>query len=287
MRFQWVQRSVLPGFGLTMGITIVYLGLIVLIPLVALFLRLNGMNAADFWRTISHPDVIAALKLTFGLSFLAASINAVFGFIVAWVLIRYTFPLKRLMDAMVDLPFALPTAVSGIALTELYTKTGWIGRWLPYEVSYTNWGIMIALVFIGLPFVVRTVQPALLEMEKELEEVSASLGAGRLQTFRYVIFPTVRPALVTGFSLAFARALGEYGSVIFIAGNQQGKPVVVSRLIMVNLEQFKYQEAISIAFLMLVVSFLLILVINLVQVWGSWRFSKTTGGKTAQTNLSK
>ena len=278
MRFQWVQRSVLPGFGLTMGITVVYLGLVVLIPLVALFLRLNGMNAADFWRTISHEEVISALKLTFGLSFLAAAINAVFGFIVAWVLIRYTFPLKRLMDAMVDLPFALPTAVSGIALTELYTKDGWVGRWLPYQLSYTNWGIMIALIFIGLPFVVRTVQPALLEMEKELEEVSASLGAGRLQTFRYIIFPTIRPALITGFSLAFARALGEYGSVVFIAGNQQGK-VVVSRLIMVNLEQFKYQEAISIAFLMLVVSFFLILVINLVQVWGSWKYSKSHDGK--------
>lgn len=272
MRSRWVQRSVLPGFGITMGITVVYLSLIVLIPLVALFLRLQGMGFSDFWKTISDEVVISALKLTFGASFAAAIVNAVFGFIVAWVLTRYTFPGKKIMDAMVDLPFALPTAVSGIALTALYMKDGWIGRFLPYEIAYTNWGIMIALIFIGLPFVVRAVQPALLEMEKELEEVSASLGAGRLQTFWLVIFPTVRPALITGFALAFARALGEYGSVIFISGNRLGESTVVSKLIMVKLDQYQFQEAIAIAFLMLVSSFLILLLINLTQVWSNRRY---------------
>lgn len=255
-----------------MGITVVYLSLIVLIPLVALFLRLQGMGFSDFWKTISDEVVISALKLTFGASFAAAIVNAVFGFIVAWVLTRYTFPGKKIMDAMVDLPFALPTAVSGIALTALYMKDGWIGRFLPYEIAYTNWGIMIALIFIGLPFVVRAVQPALLEMEKELEEVSASLGAGRLQTFWLVIFPTVRPALITGFALAFARALGEYGSVIFISGNRLGESTVVSKLIMVKLDQYQFQEAIAIAFLMLVSSFLILLLINLTQVWSNRRY---------------
>ena len=274
MRFQLVQRSVLPGFGLTMGFTVVYLSLIVLIPLAALLMRLQGMEFADFWGTVTHEDVRAALRLTFGASLAAAAVNVVFGFIVAWVLTRYDFPGRRLMDAMVDLPFALPTAVSGIALNELYLKTGWIGQFLPYELARTNWGIMIALVFIGLPFVVRTVQPAIMEMEKELEEVAASLGANRWQTFWKVIFPTIRPALVTGFSLAFARALGEYGSVIFIAGNQLGVTTVISRLIMMKLEQFRYQEAIAIAFLMLVASFLMLLLINLSQVWSNRRFLK-------------
>lgn len=274
MRNFWVKRSVLPGFGITMGTTVVYLGLIVLIPLVALFLRLSGMTAADFWRTITNEDVLAALRLTFGTSLAAAGVNVVFGFIVAWVLTRYEFPGRRLMDAMVDLPFALPTAVSGIALTALYAKDGWIGRFLPYELAFTSWGIIIAMIFIGLPFVVRTVQPALLEMEKELEEVSASLGATRMQTFWKVIFPTVRPALVTGFSLAFARALGEYGSVIFIAGNHTGKTTVISKMIWNKLEAFKMQEAIAIAFLMLVTSFLLLLFINLTQVWSNRRLLK-------------
>ncbi len=274
MRFQWVHRSVLPGFGLTMGMTVVYLSMIVLIPLAALFLRLRGMNLHDFWRTVTDPNVLAALQLTFGASLAAALLNAVFGFVVAWVLTRYTFPGRWLLDAMVDLPFALPTAVSGIVLTALYTKDGWIGRFLPFEISYTNWGIIVAMVFIGLPFVVRTLQPALLAMEKELEEVSASLGANRLQTFWLVIFPTVRPALVTGFALAFARALGEYGSVVFISGNQLGKTAVVSKLIMVKLDQYQYQEAIAIAFLMLVTSFALLLLINLSQVWANRRFLK-------------
>ena len=257
-----------------MGFTVVYLGLIVLIPLAALLMRLHGMEFADFWSTITHEDVKAALLLTFGASLAAAAVNVVFGLIVAWVLTRYEFYGRRLMDAMVDLPFALPTAVSGIALNELYLKTGWIGQFLPYELARTNWGIMIALIFIGLPFVVRTVQPAIMEMEKELEEVAASLGASRWQTFWKVIFPTIRPALVTGFSLAFARALGEYGSVIFIAGNRIGETTVVSRLIMIKLYQFKYQEAVAIAFLMLVASFLVLLLINLSQVWSNRRFLK-------------
>ena len=274
MRFSWVQRSVLPGFGLTMGTTVVYLGLVVLIPLAALLMRLHGMKFADFWATIMDINVRAALQLTFSASLAAACINVVFGFIVAWVLTRYEFPGRQLMDAMVDLPFALPTAVSGIALNALYIKTGWIGQFLPYELARTNWGIMIALIFIGLPFVVRTVQPAIMEMEKELEEVAASLGASRWQTFWKVIFPTIRPALVTGFSLAFARALGEYGSVIFIAGNQVGKTTIISRLIIVKLEQDRFQEAISIAFLMLVVSFIMLLIINLTQVWSNRRFLK-------------
>lgn len=257
-----------------MGTTVVYLGLIVLIPLVALFMRLHEMSFADFWRTISHEDVVAALKLTFSISFAAAVVNVVFGSIVAWVLTRYEFPCKRIVDAMVDLPFALPTAVSGIALTALYRQDGLIGRFMPFEISYTNWGIGVALVFIGLPFVVRAVQPALMEMEKELEEVSASLGANRWQTFWLVIFPTIRPAVVTGFVLAFARALGEYGSVVFIAGNQLGKPTVISKLIMNKLDYFRYDEAIAIAFVMLVVSFALMLLINLTQVLSNRRFLK-------------
>ncbi len=257
-----------------MGTTVVYLGLVVLIPLAALLMRLQGMKFADFWSTITNEEVLAALQLTFGASLAAALVNVVFGFIVAWVLTRYEFPGRRLMDAMVDLPFALPTAVSGIALNALYLKTGWIGQFLPYELARTNWGIMIALVFIGLPFVVRTVQPAIMDMEKELEEVAASLGASRWQTFWKVVFPTIRPALVTGFSLAFARALGEYGSVIFIAGNQIGKTTVISRLIMIKLEQYRFQEAISIAFLMLVVSFIMLLLINLTQVFSNRRFLK-------------
>ncbi|MGL6193337.1 MAG: sulfate ABC transporter permease subunit CysT [Thermoguttaceae bacterium] len=271
MKKIWVKRSVLPGFGVTMGITVVYLGLIVLIPLVALFLRLQGMTFSSFWQTITNSEVIDALKLTFGASLAAATVNVVFGFIVAWVLTRYTFPFKRIMDAMVDLPFALPTAVSGIALTALYRKDGWIGSWLPYELVFTNWGIMIALIFIGLPFVVRTVEPALLEMEKELEEVSASLGATRMQTFWQVIFPTIRPAVVTGFALAFARALGEYGSVIFIAGNQLGKTTVVSALIVRKLANYQDEEAIAIALVMLVIAFLLLFLINLSQVWSNSR----------------
>ena len=274
MRFQWVQRSVLPGFGLTMGITVTYLSLVVLIPLAALLMRLQGMKFADFRSTITDENVRAALQLTFGASLAAASVNVVFGFIVAWVLTRYEFPGRRLMDAMVDLPFALPTAVSGIALKELYLKTGWVGQFLPYEIAFTNWGIMIALIFIGLPFVVRTVQPAIMEMEKELEEVAASLGATRWQTFWKVIFPTIRPALVTGFSLAFARAVGEYGSVIFISGNRLGETKVVSYLIVNKLAQDRFQEAVAIAFLMLVVSFLMLLLINLYQVWSNRKFLK-------------
>jgi len=257
-----------------MGITVVYLGLIVLIPLAALLMRLHGMKFADFWNIITDENVRAALQLTFTASLAAAAVNVVFGLIVAWVLTRYEFPGRRLMDAMVDLPFALPTAVSGIALNALYIKHGWIGQFLPYELARTNWGIMIALIFIGLPFVVRTVQPAIMEMEKELEEVSASLGANRWQTFWMVIFPTIRPALVTGFSLAFARALGEYGSVIFIAGSGSGVTTVISKLIMDKLAGHHFEEAVAIAFLMLVVSFITLLLINLTQVWSNRRFLK-------------
>ncbi len=269
------RRHVLPGFGLTLGFTMSYLSLIVLIPLAGLFLRFSGVHFDQFLKTMSDPRVLASFRLTFGVSLMAALTNAFFGFLVAWVLVRYKFPGRRVIDAMVDLPFALPTAVSGITLTALYAPNGWIGSWLPFQVSYTAVGIYIAMTFIGVPFVVRSMQPAISDVEKELEEVAASLGASRWQTFRLVIFPTVCPALLAGFTMAFARAIGEYGSVVFIAGNMQGKTEIAPLLIFYKLGEYDYLGATTIAVSMLVVSFALLLLINLIQLWGSRRKGET------------
>ncbi|MDR3412428.1 MAG: sulfate ABC transporter permease subunit CysT [Formivibrio sp.] len=264
------KSSVLPGFNLSLGYTIFYLGLIVLVPLSALIFKTAGLSWADFWQTVSNPRVVASYRLTFGASLIAAGINIVFGLLVAWVLVRYSFPGKRLIDAMVDLPFALPTAVAGIALATLYAPNGWIGQWLEplgIKVAFTPLGVVLALTFISLPFVVRTVQPVLEDMEIELEEAASSLGASRLQIFSKVILPTVWPALLTGFTLAFARAIGEYGSVVFIAGNMPMVSEITPLLIIAKLEQFDYLGATAIALVMLVASFVLLLVINLLQWW--------------------
>ncbi len=263
-------RRVLPGFHLAMGFTVLYLSLIVLLPLSALFFKTLSMSWEAFWNTVSAPRVVAAYRLTFGASLVAATVNAVFGGVLAWVLVRYQFTGKRLLDALIDLPFALPTAVAGIALTALYASNGWIGRFLaPYDIkiAFTPFGIGVALVFIGLPFVVRTLQPVLEESERELEEASACLGATRWQTFVHVIFPTILPALLTGFALAFARALGEYGSVIFIAGNMPMVSEIVPLLIVTKLEQYDYAGATAIAVVMLAASFVMLLTINLLQAW--------------------
>lgn len=264
------RRSVIPGFRLTLGYTVFYLSLIVLIPLATLFLKSASMGWADFWRTVTEPRVLASYRLTFGASLVAALINAVFGFIVAWTLVRYSFPGKRFVDALVDLPFALPTAVSGIALTAIYSQNGWIGRYLEavgIQAAFSPLGVMIALTFIGLPFVVRTLQPALQDLEADVEEASASLGASRFQTLRRVIFPAILPALLTGFALAFARALGEYGSVVFISGNMPMRTEITSLLIITKLEQYDYAGATAIAIVMLVFSFVLLLLINVLQWW--------------------
>ena len=261
------RHSVLPGFSLALGFTVLYLCFIVLIPLSAVFLKTFTVSWDTFVGTVTSPRVVASYRITFGASLFAALVNAVFGLLVAWVLVRYRFPGKRFIDALVDLPFALPTAVAGIALTSLYAANGWIGKWLPFKVSYTPLGIFIALTFIGLPFVVRTVQPVLEDLQRELEEAAATLGASRLQTFAYVIFPALMPALLTGFALAFARALGEYGSVIFIAGNMPMISEITSLLIITKLEQYDYAGATSIAVVMLVAAFALLLLINLLQAW--------------------
>ena len=257
---------------MTMGLTIAYLSLIVLLPLAALCLKAAGVDFHEFWEKATDPRVMASYKLTFGASCIAACINAVFGFIVAWVLVRYTFPGKKLIDAMVDLPFALPTAVSGIALMAIYSERGWIGQWLDslgIQVAYHPVGIMVALTFIGLPFVVRTLQPALKDLDPELEEAAASLGADRFQTFFRVILPSIVPALLTGFALAFARGLGEYGSVVFIAGNMPMKTEIAPLMIVTKLEQYDYSGATAIAVVMLVASFVMLLVINLLQRWSA------------------
>jgi sulfate transport system permease protein len=264
------KRNVLPGFGLTMGYTVLYLSLVVLIPLAALVLRSFGSGWHEFVAAATSPRVIAAYKLTFTTSLIAALINAFFGFIVAWTLVRYTVPGKKLIDAMIDLPFALPTAVSGIALTAVYSQNGWIGRYLQplgIKVAFTPLGIVVALVFIGLPFIVRTVQPAIEEIERDTEEAAASLGASRWQSFRRVILPALLPAILTGFTLSFARALGEYGSVVFISGNFPMRTEIASLLIVSKLEQYDVPGAAAIATVMLLVSFLLLLVINALQWW--------------------
>jgi sulfate/thiosulfate transport system permease protein len=278
-RWRFKRRSVLPGFGLTLGLTVLYLSLIVLIPLSGLFLKTATISWHRFWQTVSDPRAIASYKLTFGAAFVGALVNAVFGFVVAWTLVRYRFRGRRLLDAVVDLPFALPTAVSGIALTALYSPNGWIGRLLaPYGIkaAFSPLGVAIALTFIGLPFVVRTLQPAIEDLDGGMEEAAMTLGAGRFQTFRQVIFPFLLPAALTGFAMAFARALGEYGSVVFISGNMPMRTEISSLLIIAKLEQYDYAGATSIAVVMLVASFLLLLAINLLQWWFSRRLGKGT-----------
>jgi sulfate transport system permease protein len=265
------RHSVLPGFDLALGFALLYISLIVLIPLSAAFFKTFTMTWAEFWEATTSPRVMASYRLTFGASLAAAALNGVFGLMVAWVLVRYEFFGKRIVDALVDLPFALPTAVAGIALTAIYAENGLIGQFLPFKVSFTPLGVFVALVFIGLPFVVRTVQPVLEDLNREMEEAAATLGANRWQTFRHVIFPTVMPALLTGFALAFARALGEYGSVIFIAGNLPFVSEITPLLIITKLEQYDYAGATAIAVVMLVVSFVLLLVINALQAWARKR----------------
>jgi len=264
----WKQQRVLPGFGLSLGFTLFYLSLLVIIPLSTVFLKTATMNAHQFWATVTSARVLASYRLTFGASFLGAALNAVFGLIVAWVLVRYPFPGRRLLDAIVDLPFALPTAVAGIALTAVYAPNGWIGQFLaPHgiQVAFAPLGVLVALTFIGLPFVVRTLQPVIEELDPDVEEAAASLGATRLQTFWRVILPTLWPAWLTGFALAFARALGEYGSVIFISGNMPMRTEITSLLIVTKLEQYDYAGATAIASVMLVSSFVILLGINWIQ----------------------
>ena len=267
----WYQRKILPGFALTLGITLLYLCLIVLIPLSATFLRASTLGWDGLIRAVANPRVIASFELSFSVSLYAAIINAFLGTIVAWVLIRYDFPGRRIFDAIVDLPFALPTAVAGIALTAIYSTNGLVGQplaaWTGLKVAYTPLGVLVALIFVGLPFVVRTVQPVLEDLEMEYEEAAASLGASRLQTISRVIFPQILPAVLTGFALAFARAVGEYGSVVFISGNMPMKTEIVPLLIITKLEQYDYAGATAIAALMLVVSFVLLLGINALQRW--------------------
>jgi sulfate transport system permease protein len=264
------NRKVLPGFSLTLGYTVVYLSLIVLIPLSALVLKTFTLDWGQFVAAVTSPRVMASYRLTFGASFLAALVNVVFGLLVAWVLVRYQFPFKKFVDALVDLPFALPTAVAGIALTALLAGNGWIGQYLEplgIKLAFTPNGVVIALIFIGLPFVVRTVQPVLEDTERELEEAAMSLGATRWQTFSRVILPAILPALLTGFAMAFARAVGEYGSVIFIAGNMPMVSEITPLIIIGKLEQYDYAGATAVATVMLVISFVLLLVINALQAW--------------------
>jgi sulfate transport system permease protein len=271
------RRSVLPGFDLSLGLTLFYLCLIVLIPLSATFLRTMDLTWPQFVDAVASPRVVASYKLTFGSSFLAAIVNGVFGLLVAWVLVRYDFFGRRIVDALVDLPFALPTAVAGITLTGLYAANGWIGQHLEplgVKVAFTPIGVFVAMTFIGLPFVVRTVQPILEDLASELEEAAATLGASRWQTFTQVIFPTLMPALLTGFALAFARALGEYGSIIFIAGNMPMVSEITPLLIITKLEQYDYAGATAIAVVMLVMSFLMLLAINGLQAWARARQGK-------------
>jgi sulfate transport system permease protein len=273
---RWKRPSVIPGFGLTLGFAVTYLSLIVLIPIAALILRTSALSWAQFWDIATNERVIAALRLSFGASLIAATINAVFGLIVAWVLVRYQFPGRRLLDAIVDLPFALPTAVAGIALTAIFAPTGWVGQFLDplgIKIAYTWAGIVIALTFIGLPFIVRTLQPVIEEIDREVEEAAATLGARRRQALAKVILPTLLPALLTGFVLALARAIGEYGSVIFIAGNLPYRTEIAPLLIVIRLEEYDYPGAAAIATIMLAISFILFLTINLIHAWARGRYS--------------
>jgi sulfate transport system permease protein len=268
------RKSIIPGFGLTLGFTVCYLSLIVLLPLAATFVETSKIGWHEFWRIVTAPRAVAAYGLSFGAAFIAAGINFFLGTLVAWVLVRYRFPFKRILDSLVDLPFALPTAVAGIALTAIYAPNGLFGRPLSalgIHVAFTRLGIVVALTFIGLPFVVRTVQPILEDLDKELEEAAASLGAGRWKTFTRVLYPAIAPAAITGFALAFARGVGEYGSVIFIAGNMPMRTEIAPLLIVTKLEEYDYSGATAIATLMLLISFVLLLGINLLQRWSGRR----------------
>jgi sulfate transport system permease protein len=270
MKLEFKQKSILPGFTLALGFTILYLSLLVLIPLSATFLKASSLTWPQFWHIVSSHRAVASYRLSYGASALAATINLFFGLIVAWVLVRYSFPGKRLLDSLVDLPFALPTAVAGIALTTIYSPNGWIGRFLEplgIKSAYSPLGVVIALTFTGLPFVVRTVQPVLEDLDKEMEEAAASLGASRWQTISKVILPAILPAALTGFSMAFARAVGEYGSVVFISGNMPMRTEITPLLIITKLEQYDYAGATAIAVVMLVSSFAILLTINLLQAW--------------------
>jgi sulfate transport system permease protein len=267
---RWTRRRVLPGFGLTLGFTLTYLSLIVLVPLLVLFVQAAGVGWAKWWAELTNPRTLAAFRVSFGVAFLAALVNAAFGLLIAWVLVRYPFPGRRLVDALIDLPFGLPTAVAGISLASLYATTGWVGgplNVLGIKIAFTPLGILVALVFVGLPFVVRTVEPVLRDFDRELEESAALLGASRTDILARVILPPLLPALLTGFTLAFARAIGEYGSVIFIAGNMPGQTEILPLLIVIKLEQFDYAGATVIAAMMLIASFALLLAINLLQGW--------------------
>lgn len=266
------KNNPLPGFGLTMGYTVFYLSVIVLIPLAGLFIRALEMPLGEFWKLATTDRALAAYKLTFGASFIAALANAVFGVIVAWVLVRYEFPGRRLLDALVDFPFALPTAVAGLTLANLFAPNGWLGRWLVpmgIEGAFTPLGIIIALTFVGMPFIVRTLQPVLEQFEREVEESAATLGASRLRTFCQVIAPTLLPAIITGFALSFARAIGEYGSIVFISGNKPFKTEIAPLLIYFQLEEYNYAGAMAIAVVLLVISFALLITINLLERWAS------------------
>jgi len=264
--------NALPGFGLTMGFTLLYLSAIVLFPMGALLLRATGVGWHEFWQVAFAPRALAAYQLTFGASFVAACINAVFGSILAWVLVRYHFPGKRLVDALVDIPFALPTAVAGLTLANLFNEHGWLGHFfepLGIKTAYSRLGVVIALTFVSMPFIVRTLQPVIEGLEREVEEAAATLGAGRLRTFVQVVAPTLFPTLITGFALSFARAVGEYGSVIFISSNMQFKTEITPLVIVSMLEQFEYGAAISIAVVLLIISFVMLIVINLLERWAS------------------
>lgn len=264
------RKAVLPGFGLSLGFTIFYLSLVVLIPVSAIFLRTMELGWGEFWQVVTAPRVLASYRLSFGASLVAALVNGVFGLLVAWALVRYSFPGRRIIDALVDLPFALPTAVAGIALTAIYAENGWMGSWLKVlgiKVAFTPVGVTIAMVFIGLPFVVRTIQPVLEDVDAEIEEAAASLGASRFQVITRVVFPAIFPALITGVAMAFARAVGEYGSVVFISGNMPMKTEIAPLLIITKLEQYDYAGATAIAVVMLVVSFGLLFLINILQAW--------------------
>lgn len=280
MKIELKQKSILPGFGLALGFTILYLSLLVLIPLSATFLKASSLSWQQVWHIASSHRAVASYKLSYGASGIAATINLFFGLIVAWVLVRYNFPGKRILDSLVDLPFALPTAVAGIALTTIYAPNGWIGRFLTplgIQSAYSRLGVVIALTFTGLPFVVRTVQPVLEDLDKEMEEAAASLGANRWQTITKVLLPAVMPAALTGFSMAFARAVGEYGSVVFISGNMPMKTEITPLLIITKLEQYDYAGATAIAVVMLISSFVLLLTINLLQAWSGGRLKRAQG----------
>lgn len=287
MAFRLKKHSILPGFGLTLGYTVTYLSLLVLLPLGAMFVKASGLSGVQFWHIVTSSRAIASYRLTFGAALVGASINLIFGIVIAWVLVRYSFPGKRIFDSLVDLPFALPTAVAGIALTTIYSPNGWLGNplaGLGVKAAYSPLGITIALTFIGLPFVVRSVQPVLADMDKELEEAAASLGANRWQIFVLVVLPTILPSALAGFAMAFARAVGEYGSVVFIAGNMPMKTEITPLLIMTKLDQYDYAGATAMAVVMLAISFVMLLPINFLERWSSRKEEKIVGQRAESSS---